>query len=112
MSIENTIATLRAGAAAAGEDRQRLEARCAARVAWVKQTIAALNAADKAVDEAWDRLLDAMPEGAEGADGDEGDGERDPPPLPEEQARDAILAVLKGAADRDRWPRELYWGGI
>jgi hypothetical protein len=30
-----------------------------------------------------------------------------------EQAKvDAARAPLQAAADRDEWPRELYWGGV
>jgi hypothetical protein len=73
----------------------------AERAAWVRETAAALRAAQRAMDdrcmaaverlseEAFDRLVD------------------------EEQAKvDAFLVPLRTAADRDLWPRHLYWGGI
>lgn len=92
MSARRTIQALLDGA---------IDERKAARMAWVRATAAkwreALLAMDRRLDEAVDRLS-------------EEDFER---LCDEEEAKvDAIRAQLEAAAERDMWPRELYWGGI
>lgn len=75
--------------------------RVAARTAWTRETLAKLHAAQEEMDkrcmaaveildeEAFERLCD------------------------EEQAKvDAIRALVDDVIERDKWPRELYFGGI
>jgi cobalamin biosynthesis protein CobT len=72
--------------------------RVAARVAWTREMVARLRAAQRAMD---DRCCEAVERLSEQ------DFER---LCDAEQAKvDAIAALLKAAADRDEWPRELYW---
>ncbi|MFL6829476.1 MAG: hypothetical protein ACJ8D5_02505 [Sphingomicrobium sp.] len=94
MPISDTIHALLAAA------RQPAD-RKAARAAWVKRTAAAWRAAHRELDDLLDEAVELL---------DEADFER----LCEaEFARvDAMMAQLRAAADEDRWPRELYWGGI
>jgi hypothetical protein len=69
----------------------------AKRIAWVRETFAALREMDKRCGEAASRMTD-----------EEFDRLFD-----EEQAKvDAFLDPLRDAADRDLWPRHLYVGGI
>ncbi len=57
---------------------------------------------------------------AEGIDADETEDLPDLPDLPEEEALYALLAracpepveAAEAVRDHDRWPKELYWGGI
>lgn len=103
MSPNETIRSLLTCAAQAAEEAERAEARREARVAWVKEIVAALRAAQERVDEAWDRIFAALPE-------DLDDEEVEAIPEPPEQAElDAILAEIAAVRDHDRWPRELYW---
>lgn len=107
MTRKATIKALLAAAGQVAGDQDRREARVAARVAWVKERIAALKAARKHVDEAWARIVDALP------DDDLDDDEREPIPDPPEQAElDAIHAELDAVRDHDRWPKELHWGDV
>jgi len=94
MNAKRTIKTLLATAAAPAACK-------AARIAWVKRTGDAWLAAHRALD---DRLGEAVERLSEEA------FER----LCEaEFARvDAMMAQLRAAVDEDRWPRELYVGGI
>lgn len=107
MSAKRTIKALLEKAYEAAEVGRGAKERQALRIAWVKQTMAKIRAADKAVDEAWNRLLDEMEE--DGIDPDEAD---DPPVFPEEEVRDALMAQVEAVRDHDRWPKALYWGGI
>lgn len=107
MSANRTIEALLDGACDAAADLRFAQARQVIRQAWVKEVMAKISAAHLAVDEAWDRRLDEME--AEGIDVDEMYA---PPPFPEEQALDALLAQANAVRDHERWPRELYWGGI
>lgn len=103
MNPKQTINALIAGGAQAAEEQRRAEARQAARVAWVKEVMAALRAAQDRVTEAWDRILDALPD-------DLSEEELEKLPEPPEQAElDAILAQIEAVRDHDRWPKELYW---
>ena len=94
MSRKNGIRSLLAAAAWLAETRER-------RAAWARETAAAWRDAHRAMDdyltamvgkvseEEFERLCDA------------------------EMAKvDAMLAQLRAAADEDKWPRELYFGGI
>jgi len=103
MNTNQTIKTLLASAGQVADDRANAEARVAARVAWVKQRIADLKAAQKRVDEAWTRIFDAQPE-------DLDDDALEAIPEPPEQAElDAIFAEIEAVRDHDRWPRHLHW---
>ena len=103
MTPQETIRALLTEAAHAADEQKRSEERQAARVAWVERTVAALMAAHKRVEEAWDRIFEALPEDLE-------DEEVDAIPPPPEQAElDAILAEVEAVRDQDKWPRELYW---
>ncbi len=71
------------------------------RVAWVHETVAAWGEAQREMD---DRCTQAAARLSE----EEFDRLFD-----QEQAKgDAIRAPLQAAADEDRWPRELYFGGL
>lgn len=107
MSRKRTIAKLLTGACELSDDYRAARGRQVQREVWTKDLMAKISAAHEAVDEAWDRRLDEME--AEEIDVDEVD---DPPPFPEEEALDALLAQANAVRDHDRWPRELYWGGI
>jgi hypothetical protein len=75
--------------------------RVAARTAWVRETTAALREAQREMDERCTEAVERL---------DEDDFER---LLEAEQAKvDAIMAQLRAAADKDLWPRELYWGDV
>jgi hypothetical protein len=79
------------------EEWKRIKARCA----WVKEKIAALAAAQRARDERCGEAVDRLSE------------EEFERLCDEEQAKvDAIRAQLDAVIDEDRWPRDLYFGGI
>jgi hypothetical protein len=87
-------------------DTGRLAECKGARCAWARETVAALRAADRKVDAAWERIFDALPD-------ELSEEELEAIPDPPEQAEvDAIHAQIRAAIDEDRWPRELYFGGI
>lgn len=88
---------------------QMLEAepRVRARFAWAEDRIAAMRAAQKALDAAWFRRLDAHPD----VDWDDPDAPILPDP-PEQAAFDAIHAEIMAAADHDRWPRHLHFPNV
>lgn len=116
---ENTIRNL----LALGE----LDPRTAARVAWVKESVAALRAAQQKVSEAWDRTLARLPDDISDAELEAMDL-TDPPGrskpkgsigpqgpmecLRREAEVDALWAKLNDVVQKDRWPRELYFGGL
>jgi hypothetical protein len=106
MTSKATIEALLAAATRVAGDQDRREARVAARVAWVKERIAALKAAQQRADEAWERIVDALPD-----DVDDDELEASPPP-PEQAELDAILAEIEAVRDHDRWPRKLHWGDV
>ena len=106
MTRKTTIEALLAAATQVAGDQDRREGRVAARVAWVKERIAALKAAQKRADEAWTRIVDALPD-----DDSDDDLEAGPPP-PEQAELDAILAELDAVRHHDRWPKELHWGDV
>jgi ABC-type nitrate/sulfonate/bicarbonate transport system substrate-binding protein len=90
-------AALRKLLATAAEPAERI----AARQAWVRETAAALREAQRAMDQRCEAAVDRLSEEA---------FER---LFDEEQAKvKAFLLPLRAAAERDVWPRELYWGGI
>ena len=99
MSAEQTVRKLL-------DDAGEAAARKAARIAWVREAIAALRAAHKRVDQAWERTFAALPD-----DIDEEELEGIPAP-PEQAELDAIHAAIRAVVDHDRWPRELYFGQI
>jgi len=104
MTRKATIKALLAAATQVAGDEDRREARVAARTAWVIERIAALKAAQERVDEAWARIIEALPDD---------DDEREASPDPPEQAEvDAILAEVDAVRHHDRWPRKLYWGDV
>ncbi len=81
-------------------------ARHAARTFWVHDIIAALKAAQKRADDAWMALIAGLPEDAE-------DGAEEALPDPPEQAVvDALWEQVNAVVEHDRWPRELYFGGV
>lgn len=106
MSAEDRIRKLleRRAQEAWGASEQAAElTRKAARVAWVRETMEALRAAQRNADQAWERLVAAFPD-------DVDDDELEDLPPPAEQAQvDAIHAEINAVIDHDRWPRHLYW---
>ena len=107
MTHKATIEALLAGATQGAGDQDRRDGRVAARLAWVKERIAALEAAQQRADEAWFRIVDALPD-----DFDDDDDEPEAIPPPEQADVDAIHAELEAVRDHDRWPRELHWGDV
>ena len=105
MTPEETVKALLAAAGQVAGDREQQEARIAARVAWVKERIAALKAAQQRVFDAWDQILDALPEDID----DEELEAMDIPDPPEQAELDAILAQINDVRERDLWPKDLYW---
>jgi TorA maturation chaperone TorD len=94
MTAERTIRVLLADCGRQAERRE-------ARAAWARKTAAAWHemmqqmddrctkAVERLSEEEFDRLFEA------------------------EQAKvDAIYAQLRAVIDKDRWPKELYWGGV
>jgi len=103
MNNEEVIRALLAAAGRVAGEEAEAEARIEARYAWVKRRIADLKAAQKRVEEAWDRIFDALPD-------DLDDEALEAIPEPPEQAElDAILAEIEAVRDHDRWPRHLHW---
>lgn len=103
MTPDETIRALLANAAQATEERERAEARTAARLAWIGKALAAFAAAQDRVHQAWKRKLDTLPD-------DLDDEELDDLPNPPEQAEaDALWSEIEAVRDRDMWPRDLYW---
>jgi hypothetical protein len=103
MSHEATIRALLDAAGHGPGEQAKAKARVAARVAWVKEIMAALKAAQKRVDDAWSRIFDALPN-------DLDEEELEAIPEPSEQAElDAIFAEIQAVRDHDRWPRHLHW---
>jgi hypothetical protein len=103
MSFEQTIRMLKSRARPVDPEEWL---RKDARAAWTKKTVAALREARERCDAAWDRLMKALPEDASD---DEVDAVKPPP----EQAEvDTLHALIDEVVQHDRWPRELYWGGI
>ena len=92
--MNDTIRTL---LAAASETAARREARAA----WVRATSAQWRAAQRQMDE----RLTAIVEQVSAAEFER--------LFDEEEAKvDAFRKPLKDAAERDVWPRELYWGCV
>ena len=89
--IDPTIKALLAAAGAPAERR-------AARGVWVRETAAKWRAAQRAMDERCDEAVGRISE-------EEFDQLCDA----EETKVDAFRKPLKDAAERDLWPRELYW---
>jgi hypothetical protein len=76
-------------------------ARRAARAAWARTTVAALRAAQTEMNERCEEAVERLSE------------EEFERLFDEEQAKvDALLKLLKHAAERELWPRELYFGCI
>lgn len=98
MSAAATIRALLAGLKSRDSADWR---RKAARIGWVKETVKALRAAQRQMDE---RCMEA----AERLSEEEFERLCD-----QEQAKvDAIRAELDAVIEHDRWPRELYFGRI
>ena len=105
MSADRTIRTLLAAGTQEAEEEQRGHARQAARRAWLRETFAAMLAAQERVGEAWDRIFDTLPD-----DLDDEELEAMNLPDPPEQAEvNALYEQIEAARERDVWPRELYW---
>jgi hypothetical protein len=82
--------------------------RIKARVAWVRETVAALRDAHQRVNAAWGRMFDALPD-----DIDDEELEAMNLPDPPEQAEvDALHAALDAVIKKDRWPPHLYFGAL
>lgn len=92
--MKKTIHDLLAAAAAPAERR-------AARMAWVRETAAKWRAAQRAMDDRCDEAVEHLSE-------EEFERLCDA----DEAKVDAFRRPLKEAAERDLWPRELYFGGI
>ena len=103
MSFEQTIRMLKSGARPVdAEDWMRKDARAA----WTKKTVAALRDAQERCDEAWMRLMKALPDDASD---EEVDAVRPPP----EQAEvDALHALIDDVVQHDKWPKHLYWSCV
>lgn len=72
-----------------------------ARAAWVRETAAAWRAAQRAMDKRCDEAVGRLSE------------EEFERLCDEEEAKvDVFRAPLKAVAERDEWPRELYWGAV
>ena len=105
MSAQDTVRMLREGLVIDDPAHWR---RIQARVAWVRETIAALTDANDRVFAAWQRIFESLPD-----DIDDEELEAMHIPDPPEQAEvDAIHAELDAALERDEWPAHLYFGGI
>jgi hypothetical protein len=99
MSFEKQIRALLEGNGSSEQARDL--ARKSARCAWVTATAAAWRDAQREMDERCGEAVGRL---------SEEDFER---LCDTEQAKvDAARAPLQAAADRDEWPRELYWGGV
>ena len=102
MSIADSVDMLMRGAAGGHpplDPRQWKQVK--ARVAWVRETIEALKEAQRHMDERCLAAVDTVPDD---------EFERI---FEEEQAKVcAILDQLHAVRDQDRWPAELYFGGI
>ena len=94
VSSDEVIRDLLSAAAAPAERR-------AARMAWIRETAAKWRAAQRAMDERCDEAVGRMDE-------EEFEHLCDA----EEAKVDAFRKPMKDSAERDVWPRELYWGGI
>lgn len=91
---KKTIQSLLAGAARAAECKAK-------RAAWVRAGAAALRDAQREMDERLGHAVDRL-------SAEEFDRLCD-----EEEAKvELFRGPLKAAAERDMWPRELYFGGI
>ena len=98
MTASATIHMLQLGIECADAAEWR---RTAARVAWIKESIAALREAQRRMDE---RCLEACDRLSE---------EEFERLFDEEQAKvDAIRAPMDEVIERGVWPRHLYFGGI
>jgi hypothetical protein len=98
-----TIRSLLAAAQGAAAEQEQAAARIAARRAWAKQAVADFMAAQERVQEAWERIFDALPD-------DIDDDLVDQLPDPPEQAEaDALWAEIEAVREHDRWPRHLHW---
>ena len=92
--VKNAVRALLASAGRLAEYK-------AARGTWVRETGAALRAAQRAMDDRCDEAAGRLSEAA---------FER---LCDAEQAKvDAFLAPLRAAADHDKWPRHLYFGCV
>jgi hypothetical protein len=108
MPPNQVIQSLLAAGTREAEEEQRGEARQAARLAWLRETFAAMIAAQERVGEAWDRIFDALPD-----DLDDEELEAMNLPDPPEQAEvDALYEQIEAARERDVWPESLYWGNV
>lgn len=81
-------------------------ARVGARVIWVRETMAALRAAQKRADDALLALVADLPD-----DEDELADEELPEP-PEQAEVDALWEMMNAVVEKDRWPRDLYFGYV
>lgn len=106
MSRKQTIRALLAGTAAPPEDDDRQDERVLARMAWVGKTTTAHRRVQKKVCDAWARIFEQYPD-----DLDEEELNAIPEP-PEQAELNAIEAQISDVLQHDRWPKELYWGGI
>jgi hypothetical protein len=103
-----TIARLRAGTAAPtegeAEDKEARE-RQLARMTWALNRIDDMKRAQKALDDAWMKLLEPY---------DDCDEEELPdiPDPPEEAAFQKIWAEVMAAVKHDRWPAHLHFTAI
>ena len=91
MNFRHTIRALLAGAAQTAEHRD-------ARAAWVRETAAAWREAQRQMDDRCSEAAGRLSEEAFERLCDE-----------EEAKVDAFRAPLRAVAERDVWPRELYW---
>jgi hypothetical protein len=108
MPPNQTIHALLAAGTREAEEEQRAASRQAARLAWLRETFAAMIAAQERVGEAWDRIFDTLPD-----DLDDEELEAMNLPDPPEQAEvDAFYEKIEAARERDVWPREFYWRDV
>ena len=79
--------------------------RKAARYYRLHRTAATWDDARQRCDALWMELVRGIPDDVDVDD-------VDIPPPPEEAEVDALWAQLDDVIQNDRWPKELYWGGI
>jgi hypothetical protein len=94
MSLKKIVQKLLAEAAAPAERKEQ-------RIAWVHETTAALRDAQKEMDDLCMEALDLLDE-----------EEFEALAEMEQEKIDAIMARINAVIEEDKWPRELYWGGI
>ena len=108
MNSEDIIRNLLNLAAPDLQDEEARKGRVAARAAWGLATVRAMFAMQDRVTKHRDRIFGELPDDLT----DEEIEDLNLPDPPEEAELAALHALIEDMRDRDRWPKELYWGGI